>query len=127
MSKVHMFDKEEILGMVFKGQPLVNVTIGPIDLSGSNLRGAHFMGSVFDGTNLSGCDLKGANLSGADLRRATLDNAVIYHCNVYKTAFPESLNPQEILLSLKEGTRLRPYPLLNVMNEIRNLLKGNTK
>jgi uncharacterized protein YjbI with pentapeptide repeats len=116
-AKALMLDREEILAATRQGKALTGVQIGHVDLSGANLRGGQFMGCTFAGTNLEGADLKGANLSGSDLRAANLRYANLFHCSVYKAVFPDEFSPEELLLSLKEGTRLRPNPLLTLFRK----------
>jgi len=120
-------DAKTVLEMVQKNKSFAKYIIGPIDLRGANLRGANFQFAVFEETNLEGADLKGANLAGANMRRANLRYAVLYHCNLYKAALPLEIRPDEILLSVKEGTRIRYNPSLAMQEKMYKALKSFLK
>ena len=77
------------------------------DFSGKNLRGIDLRRADFDGINLhdailSNADIRGLNLYNCDMKGASLKAAKI--SGVY---FPENLSPDEIMMSVQFGTRLR--------------------
>ncbi len=68
-----------------------------LDLRGANLHGLDLSGCYFRQTDLRGLDLRSCNLQGASMRAAKISG----------TYFPAELAPDEILMSLNYGTRLR--------------------
>jgi hypothetical protein len=121
--RIPLDDRETIIDMVQKNKSFANYEIGAVDLAGVNLRGGNFQYALFKGTNLEGADLKGANLAGANLRQANLRYAVLYRCNLYKVALPLEILPEEISLSVNEGTRIRYNKSLDYQKRIVKLLK----
>jgi uncharacterized protein YjbI with pentapeptide repeats len=109
--------------MVEKGSPpkLRDCNISGLDLRKANLRGLDLSGSYLRGSNLRGLDLTGCNLQGASLQGALISG----------TFFPKSIPAQEIMLSVKYGTRMRTSNLIDntkivatLLSEIRNILKN---
>lgn len=78
-----------------------------IDLVNADLRAVDFRLIDVDGLNLSNAYLRQADLRGVDLRTCNLEGASINGARISGTFFPEALTPEEILLSLQHGTRLR--------------------
>jgi uncharacterized protein YjbI with pentapeptide repeats len=76
---------------------LSGVDFRGIDLRGANLHDLDLSGSYFRQADLRGQDLRSCNLQGASLRAAKISG----------TYFPTELAPDEILMSLNYGTRLR--------------------
>ncbi|WP_198912542.1 pentapeptide repeat-containing protein [Desulfuromonas acetoxidans] len=68
-----------------------------LDLRGAELTGFDLSDGYFRQTDLRGLDLRTCNLEGASLRSAKISG----------TYFPDELSPDEILMSLNHGTRLR--------------------
>jgi len=68
-----------------------------LDLRGAELNGFDLSDGYFRQTDLRGLDLRTCNLEGASLRSAKISG----------TYFPDELSPDEILMSLNHGTRLR--------------------
>lgn len=68
-----------------------------LDLRGADLHGFDLSDAYFRQTDLRGIDLRTCNLEGASLRSAKISG----------TYFPVELSPEEILMSLNHGTRLR--------------------
>jgi uncharacterized protein YjbI with pentapeptide repeats len=80
---------------------------GYVDLSNAHLRGYDLRKCFLTRANLSGAYLRGADLRGLDLQEATLDGASMMECKASGTLFPRNLDAQEIIMSLRYGTRLR--------------------
>jgi hypothetical protein len=74
------------------------------DLRGLDLRKADLRKVVLSNTYLKEADLRGQDLRGHDLEGCSLRNAKVG--GVY---FPGDLRPEEILMSLQFGTRLRKH------------------
>ena len=71
-----------------------------LDLSKANIKGLDLSGSYLRNTNLKGLDLTGCNLQGASIHNARISGVL----------FPENLPPDEIIMSVKYGTRMRVIP-----------------
>ncbi len=82
----------------------------PPDLRSVDLRGVDLKGADLMHANLEGAYLRNADLRGADLRYANLDGASLHGARIGGVLFPKELPAHEILLSLREGTRLRAGP-----------------
>ena len=83
---------------------------GAVDLRCADLRGLDLR--LLDANRIDFTDayLRGADLRGLDLREASLEGASIAHAQISGTYFPETLDANEILLSLQFGTRMRCRP-----------------
>ncbi len=68
-----------------------------LDLRGLNAAGLDFRGAYF----------RGADLRGLDLRKAHMEGASIASTKISGCYFPDALEPDEIVMSLTHGTRLR--------------------
>jgi len=68
-----------------------------MDLTGLNTKNMDFSNSRFRLANLSGLDLSSCNLKGISLRDAKVSGVI----------FPEHIPANEIIMSIKYGTRLR--------------------
>ena len=77
------------------------------DLSGLDFRGLDLRGIETDNINFSNCYFRQTNLAGLNLSRCNLEGASIGGANISGTYFPKELSAEEIMLSLKSGTRLR--------------------
>jgi uncharacterized protein YjbI with pentapeptide repeats len=86
---------------------LVKATGGRVDLSGAHLRAYDLRKFDLSGADLSGAYLKHADLRGLDLGGANLSGASMREAKVSGVLFPRNLSPQEIMMSLQHGTRLR--------------------
>ena len=76
---------------------LENVDLRTVDLRGANLLHARLRNAY----------LRNADLRGVDLFYADMDGASVQSARVSGTRFPRDLTADEILLSLREGTRIR--------------------
>ncbi len=88
----------------------VNAMLADIDdfsLAGANLRSANLQGLHADGIDFSNAYLRSANLKGLDMRSCKLEGASLHSAKIAGTYFPDQLMPEEILLSVTHGTRLR--------------------
>ena len=79
-----------------------------VDLSNADLRGVDFRGVAEIGKlNVRGAYLRNADLRGLDLRGWDMEGCSLYHAQVSGTFFPVNLSPEEIVMSLEHGTRMR--------------------
>jgi uncharacterized protein YjbI with pentapeptide repeats len=78
-----------------------------ISLADANLRSANLQGMHVDGIDFSNAYFRSANLKGLDMRTCTLEGASLHGAKIAGTYFPDVLTPEEILLSVTHGTRLR--------------------
>ena len=108
--------------MVKKGSPptLRDCNLSGLDLRKADLKGLDLSGAYLRSSNLRGLDLAGCNLQGASLQGALISG----------TFFPKSIPAQEIMLSVKYGTRIRISNLMEntktvatLLSEIRNILQ----
>ena len=108
--------------MVKKGSPptLRDCNLSGLDLRKADLKGLDLSGAYLRSSNLRGLDLAGCNLQGASLQGALISGAL----------FPESISAEEIMLSVKYGTRIRASTLIEntkivaaLLSEIRNILQ----
>jgi uncharacterized protein YjbI with pentapeptide repeats len=74
----------------------------PTDLTHCDLRSLDLRGLDARGLDLRDCYFRGVDLSGANLEGASINEAKI--SGAY---FPDALTPEEILLSVQFGTRMR--------------------
>lgn len=82
------------------------------ELSTAELRDGDYRGRDLRNLDAHGLDFsnsyfRNADLSGIDFRDANLEGASLLDAKVSGTYFPEQLSADEILMSLKRGTRLR--------------------
>lgn len=78
-----------------------------LDFSNADLRAADLRHANLADVNLAGAYFRDADLRGADFRQHDLEGCSLLHAKVSGTFFPANLSPQEIMLSLEYGTRLR--------------------
>jgi len=77
------------------------------DLTRAHLRGLDLRGLDATDLDLRDAYLRGADVRGVDFRRAKLEGASLAECNISGCYFPFELPADEILLSVRCGTRLR--------------------
>lgn len=77
-----------------------NADFRNLELRGMDARGIDFSGSYFRQADLRGVDFRDSRLEGASLNGAKVSGAY----------FPSELSPEEITLSLQQGTRMRYRP-----------------
>lgn len=80
---------------------------GVADLSYTTLRGVNLRGIQFKHLNLEGAYLRSTDIRGLDLSSANLKHASIKDARISGVLFPDYIDPQELLLSINFGTRLR--------------------
>ncbi len=80
---------------------------GADDLRGSDFRHMDLRGIDASGLDLRDCYFRQADLRGVDFSEARLEGASINAAKISGAWFPKELDPQEILLSLTHGTRMR--------------------
>jgi len=88
----------------------VNAILADMDnfsLADANLRSTNLRSLHVDGIDFSNAYFRSANLKGLDLRTCSLEGASLHGAQIAGTYFPDLLSPEEILLSVKSGTRLR--------------------
>ena len=78
-----------------------------VDLRKCNFRGVDLRELEADGLDLTDGYFRGADLRGVDLRGAILHGASLAQAHVSGTYFPAKIAAQEIMMSVKFGTRLR--------------------
>jgi uncharacterized protein YjbI with pentapeptide repeats len=78
-----------------------------LDLSGADLSGLDLRKVDLNKVIIRGAYLKEADLRGQDLRQVELEGCSLRDAKVSGAYFPDALAPQEILMSLQFGTRLR--------------------
>ena len=77
------------------------------DFSHASFRGFDFRGAKLEGLNFYGAYMRNTDLRGLDLTNVNIEAASIREAKVSGTFFPKAIHPQEIMMSLKRGTRLR--------------------
>lgn len=78
-----------------------------VDLANADLRSVDLRKVDLTKVVLRGAYLKEADLRGQDLRQHDLEGCSLRHAKVGGVYFPENLRPDELLMSLNFGTRLR--------------------
>ncbi|MDT8310492.1 MAG: pentapeptide repeat-containing protein [Methylophaga sp.] len=78
------------------------------DLTGCDFRHMNLQGLIADKLDLSNGYFRQADLRGIDFRACkSLEGASIHGAKISGVYFPSALSPEEIILSLQHGTRLR--------------------
>ncbi|MCP4003050.1 MAG: pentapeptide repeat-containing protein [bacterium] len=77
------------------------------DLENVDLRSIDLRGVDLSHANLRGSYMRNADMRGLDLFHADLDGASIHGARISGVRFPRCLPPDEILLAMQYGTRLR--------------------
>ena len=77
------------------------------DLSGLDFRGLDLRGLDTKGVNFENSYFRQANLAGLNLSHCRLEGASIRGANISGVFFPMELTPEEIVMSLNHGTRMR--------------------
>ncbi|WP_411383760.1 pentapeptide repeat-containing protein [Pseudomonas sp. L7] len=83
---------------------------GPIDFRGGDFRGLDLRNLDVRGIDFTDAYFHAADLRGLDLRETGMEGASISHAQISGTYFPGDLSADEILMSLKFGTRMRYRP-----------------
>lgn len=78
-----------------------------VDLENCNLRGLDLREVNLKNANLKNSYLKSADLRGVDLSDAMLAGASLHKARIGGVLFPETIDPNEIRLSVEYGTRIR--------------------
>ncbi|MBF0491711.1 MAG: pentapeptide repeat-containing protein [Deltaproteobacteria bacterium] len=86
---------------------LIDSRGGEVDLSNANIRARDLRGCHFKKANLRNTYLRLSDLRGLDLSQADLEGASMRDAKVSGVYFPKNIDPQEIYLSLRFGTRMR--------------------
>ncbi|MCH7498264.1 MAG: pentapeptide repeat-containing protein [Candidatus Marinimicrobia bacterium] len=79
----------------------------PCDLSGLDFRGLNLRGMDLEAVDFTDSYFRQADLAGLNFNRVKLEGASIGGANISGTYLPRELSPQEIMMSVKYGTRLR--------------------
>jgi uncharacterized protein YjbI with pentapeptide repeats len=77
------------------------------DLVGADFRSVDLTGIDADGLDFTNCYFRMSNLRGIDFSKAKLEGASIHGAQISGAFFPVELCPNEIVLSLEHGTRMR--------------------
>jgi uncharacterized protein YjbI with pentapeptide repeats len=77
------------------------------DLHACNFRGADLREFNVANIDFSDCYFRQADLRGLDLRTCQLEGASLHGAHVSGTYFPARLDPVEIEMSVRLGTRMR--------------------
>ena len=77
------------------------------DLTGMDLRGMDLRKLNVEGVDFSNSYFRQADLRGLNMSTCNLEGASIRGAQISGTYFPKELSPEEILLSLSHGTRMR--------------------
>jgi uncharacterized protein YjbI with pentapeptide repeats len=77
------------------------------ELRGGNYRGLDLRNLNAEGLDLSDAYFRGADLRGIDFRNTLLEGASMIDAKISGCYFPKELSPEEIRLSITQGTRLR--------------------
>ena len=93
---------------VLEFNALVERSGGEVDLSGAHLRAYDLRKYHLKKANLRNAYMRSTDLRSLDLSEADLEGASIKEAKVSGVLFPRSLAAQEIMMSLANGTRLRP-------------------
>src|SRR5690606_8497687 len=72
-----------------------------------DFRGLDLRGIDATGLDLRSAYFRGADLRGVDFRQANLEGASIASTKISGCYFPDELDPNEIVMSLNHGTRMR--------------------
>lgn len=78
-----------------------------IDFRDGDFRGLDLRNLDATGVDFSGAYFRAADLRGLDLRDVPLEGASIAHAQISGAYFPPELSADEILMSVKFGTRMR--------------------
>ncbi len=78
-----------------------------IDLRGGDFRGLDLRELDPSGVDFRDAYFRAADLRGLDLRDVPLEGASLAHAQISGTYFPAELSADEILMSVKYGTRMR--------------------
>lgn len=79
-----------------------------VDFSSTDLRGTDFRAIDLRKIILRDAYLRDADLRGCDLRQVDLTGATIQNARIAGAYFPDTLAAEEIMMSVRHGTRLRP-------------------
>ncbi len=77
------------------------------DLHSCDFRGADLRAFNCVNLDFTDCYFRHADLRGLDLRTCSLEGASLHGAHISGVYFPEALDPAEIELSVRLGTRLR--------------------
>lgn len=80
---------------------------GPIDMRGGYFRGLDLRELNDEDVDFTDAYFRSADLHGLDLRTASIEGASLAHAQISGTYFPVELTADEILMSVKFGTRFR--------------------
>lgn len=78
-----------------------------VDFSATNLRGTDFRSIDLTRLVLRDCYLRDADFRGCDMRHMDLEGASLQNARISGAYLPANLDPQEVMLSIQYGTRLR--------------------
>lgn len=79
----------------------------PAELAGTDLSRLDLREVVADGLDMSNAYFRMTDLRGVDFRNTRLEGASFASANISGCYFPAELRPEELLLSVTHGTRVR--------------------
>ncbi len=78
-----------------------------VDLTNADLRGIDLRKADLRNVVLRGAYLKDADLRGQDLRHHDLEGCSLRNAKIGGVFFPENIRPEEVIMSVQHGTRIR--------------------
>ncbi len=79
----------------------------PFDFTRADFRSLNLQGLKVEGLDFSGSYFRATDLRGLDMRSCCLEGASLHDALVSGVYFPDQLSPEEIRLSIEQGTRMR--------------------
>lgn len=76
-------------------------------MSGTDFRALRLCGLNVEGIDFSNSYFRLADLRGLDLRTCNLEGASLHAADISGCYFPKELSPDEIAMSVEQGTRMR--------------------
>ncbi len=77
------------------------------EFSGTDFRAVHLFGLHTEGLDFSNSYFRLADLRGLDFRTCNLEGASLHAARITGCYFPKELSPDEIMMSVRHGTRMR--------------------
>ncbi len=77
------------------------------DFANKNLRGIDLRRADLNGVNLHGAILSNTDIRGIDMYNCDMEGASMRAAKISGVLFPQNLAPEEIMMSVQYGTRLR--------------------
>ncbi len=78
-----------------------------VDFTSTDFRSLNLRGLNVAGLDFSNSYFRAADLRGLDMRTCRLDGVSLHDAYISGVYFPDRLSPEEIRLSVEQGTRMR--------------------